>query len=58
MTLAIYLVWKEKGPELRLYMESHAVVNNLADGQEPRKEIENQRETVWSKDMRLDIKKD
>lgn len=56
--MAIYLVWKQKGPELRLYKESCAVVNDLADGQRARKEVENQRETVWNKDMILDIKKD
>lgn len=39
-------------------MESRAVENDLTDSQGPRKEIENQRETVWSKDMRLNIKKD
>lgn len=58
MTTAIYLVWKQKGPELRLYKKSCAVVNDLADGQRARKEVENQRETVWNKDMILDIKKD
>lgn len=40
-------------------MESCAVANGLAGGQGPRKKSsEDQKEEVWSKDMKLDMRKD